>query len=128
MQFTLPIYYKQEFKTKPAKTHLLGMNWYNGAHYQLKNKVKAHYHSLVADQAWSFKHVNQFKVHYTVFFKNPQTDISNVVAVLEKFFLDGLKSANLITDDSNKFHLGSSWAIGGQDKANPRIEITLQEV
>lgn len=28
LNFTLPIYWTKQFKTKPNKTHLAGMNWF----------------------------------------------------------------------------------------------------
>lgn len=126
--FTLPIYYVQEFKRKDPVRHLVGMNWYNSAHYSLKNTVKQYFHSLVADQCWEIPLINQFTVTYTIHYKHASTDCSNVAAVIEKFFLDGLKSAHVITDDNNKYHKGSSWSVGTQDKLNPRVEITLTPI
>ena len=46
----LPIYFTQEFKTKDPKTFMVGMNFYRNAHHHLQNKVKVHYHSIVAEQ------------------------------------------------------------------------------
>jgi hypothetical protein len=125
---TLPIYWEQEFKTKPNKLHLMGMNWYRNQHYQLKNKAKIYYHSLIENQVLNQPKLNQFKVEYTLYYKNPNSDPSNIVPLMEKYLLDALQEFNIIDNDNAKYHLGSSWTVAGQSKSNPRVEITLKEV
>ena len=128
MTFTLPIYYTQEFKTKDDKTFLLGMNWYRNAHYHIQNKVKQ---DLEASLLKQFEQVGPilgpYKVHYTVYYKNPSCDGANIVALSEKFFLDALQ-VDLVRQDSVRHHLGSTWVIGGCDKLNPRVEINISGV
>lgn len=126
MQLTLPIYYTQEFKTKPSKTFLVSMNWYRGAFYHIQNEVKKHYHSLVQEQKPEGK-FSTFHVDYSLYYKNPSCDASNVIALIEKFTLDALKDCDTIIDDKVKYHLSSSWAVLGQDKENPRVEITIKD-
>ena len=125
----LPIYWTDVKKNVPSKTYLMGMNWYNKANYHVSNKCKKHYHELVINLLKDYPNTyNQFKVEYTLYYKNPTSDGGNIIGVIEKFFLDGLIHAGIISNDNVKFHLGSSWTIGGQDRDNPRVEISIQEV
>ncbi len=126
IRLTFPIYYTQEFKTKPDKTFLVGLNWYRNAHYMLSNKVKKYYHKLVIEQLNNIK-FNQIKIIYKVYAKRNGTDGHNIRAVMEKFILDGLVSNGLIKDDSIAYMLGdtSEYFI---DKYNPRIDLEIYEI
>ena len=127
MTLTLPIYYTEQFKTKPDKVSLVGMNLYRNAHYHLQNKLKQHYNQLVTDQIQDKQSFDKFTVEYRLFYKSPVCDASNVIALIEKFTLDALKLNGIITDDNVQYHQGSSYSVSTQDKANPRVEITIKE-
>jgi len=127
MQFVLPIYYEQTFKTKKDKVWLVGMNAYRNWHYYLKNAVKVHYHQLVSDQI-DPNHVcdiAQFTLDIEVYYKNAASDGSNVAAIFEKMSLDALQECRVIINDNVKYHLGTTWRVAGQDKENPRCVITI---
>lgn len=129
MTIVLPIYYIQEFKTKANKTHLVGMNLYRNAHHFLQNAMKKHFQELVLEQLPSVEQkLKQFTVDYKIYYKSPVCDGSNIVALIEKFYLDAIKTHGLISDDNVNFHLGSTWSVAGQDKENPRIEIAIKEI
>ena len=129
MTVTLPIYYVQEFKTKSNKTSLVGMNLYRNAHHFLQNNMKKHFQTLVIEQLPPVVEViQQFTVTYKLYYKSPVCDASNIVALIEKFYLDAIKEHGLIIDDNVNYHISSSWEVIAQDKANPRIEISIQEV
>ena len=129
MTVVLPIYYIQEFKTKANKTHLVGMNLYRNAHHFLQNAMKKHFEELVLEQLPSVEQqLKQFTVDYKVYYKSPVCDGSNIVALIEKFYLDAIKTHGLISDDNVNYHVGSTWAVLGQDKENPRIEIAIKEI
>jgi hypothetical protein len=121
----LPIYWTQEFKRKPAKTVLLGMNWYRNAHYHSQHSVKQHYHKLVEEQITMFSTYNTFKLSFELFYKSSVCDGANIIALVEKFTLDALQENNIIANDNVKYHLGSTWAIAGQDKENPRCIVNV---
>lgn len=129
MTVVLPIYYIQEFKTKANKTHLVGMNLYRNAHHFLQNAMKKHFQELVLEQLPSVEQqLKQFTVNYKIYYKSPVCDGSNIVALIEKFYLDAIKTHGLISDDNVNYHLGSTWSVAGQDKENPRIEIAIKEI
>ena len=129
MTVVLPIYYIQEFKTKANKTHLVGMNLYRNAHHFLQNAMKKHFQELVLEQLPSVEQqLKQFTVDYKVYYKSPVCDGSNIVALIEKFYLDAIKTHGLISDDNVNYHVGSTWSVAGQDKENPRIEIVIKEI
>lgn len=128
MTVVLPIYYTQEFKTKANKTSLAGMNLYRNAHHFLQNNMKKYFQSLVIEQLPTVDTpLEQFTVHYNLYYKSSSCDASNIIALIEKFYLDALKEHGTIVDDNVKYHLGSSWTVVEQDKENPRVEITLHK-
>lgn len=129
MTVILPIYYTQEFKIKPNKTSLVGMNLYRNAHHFLQNNMKKYFQDLVIEQLPPVVEVvQQFTVTYKLYYKSPVCDASNVVALIEKFYLDAIKEHGLIIDDNVNYHISSSWQVIAQDKTNPRIEVTIKEL
>lgn len=126
MTFVLPIYWTKQRKSKPT-THLVGMNFYRNAHYFDQNKLKQDFQQILADQFTDLQTFTTYKVHYELYYKNPSCDGSNVIALMEKFFLDFAQSMGITPNDNVNYHLGSSWSIGGQDKTNPRCVITITE-
>lgn len=126
---TLPIYWNNEKKTKKSTTHLCGMNFYRNQHYHVKNKLKKDIEELAINQLKQQAPITtQYTVEYTLYYKSKVCDGSNVIALMEKFFLDALQAANLVAEDNVQYHVGSSWSVGGCDKDNPRCEITVKEL
>ena len=123
MKITLPIYYTIKYKTKKDKTILIWMNWFRNAHYMLSNKVKKHYHHLVAEQVKNNKYT-QITIEYKVFIKRKNTDYHNIRSVIEKFFLDALVENWNIKDDSFDYVKWDSCEVF-IDSTNPRIEILI---
>lgn len=128
MQLILPIYYVQEFKRKDPKVWLVGDNAYRNWHYFLKNKVKQHYHHLVAAQVTSIRIEGQYELEIQVYLKNPNADASNVASRIEKFTLDALQECGVVVNDNSKYHIGTTWKFMGIDKEAPRCVVTLHEV
>ena len=128
IKLDLPIYWTNVKKTKASTTHLVGANFFRNAHFHVKNKMKQDYHAMVADLlTTTTTSINTpFTVEYKLYYKNPSCDGSNVVSMIEKFFLDAIQEINIVENDNVNYHLGSTWSIGGQDKSNPRCEITLK--
>lgn len=126
IQVTLPIYWEQQFKTKPPKVWLCGMNNYRNWHHHTSNSWKTHYHELVLSQLPDNPQFNQFTLDIKLYYKR-SCDPSNVVPLMEKAFLDALQSANLIPEDNVLHHISTTWTVAGQDKDNPRCEITIKD-
>ena len=128
INLTLPIYYTQEYKTKNDKTFLVGMNWMRNAYFHQQNQVKQHYHKLIKQQLDGIDLVpiaDKFTMQINIYYKNINSDPSNISSLMEKFTLDALQELNLIVNDNSKYHYSTSWFSIEQDKLNPRVEITI---
>ena len=119
---TLPIYW-----TMPSgKTTLVGMSFYRNAIFHLQNKLKQEFTELVGNQLEGIVPVKgQFRLSIDLYYKNSVCDASNIIAVIEKIALDALQEFSIIDNDNVKYHLGSCYTVKGQDKVNPRAEITV---
>ena len=119
----LPIYWNNG-----KKTILLSQNWYRNAFFYEQNRAKQEFHELVAHQLQGTQRLaGLFTLELSLYYKNPNCDLSNVCSIIEKFTLDALQQHGIITNDSVKYHLGSLTRVAGQDKVNPRCEIIIQE-
>lgn len=128
MTITLPLYWTQEYKTKADKTWLVGMNAYRNWHHFTSNKWKTDFHELVKAQIPADSPSFQlFHLDLRIYYKNV-CDGSNIAALMEKVVLDTLQKEGILVNDNVKFHLSSTWSVAGQDKTNPRCEITIKEV
>ena len=124
---TLPVYYTHKTK-KGIETILVGMNKYERIDAFKRNNMKKYFYNLIAAKVKCHPLKGKVKTEYKYFYKNSQSDAPNVVAVIDKMFMDALQNINVIKDDNVLNYIGSSWSVGGQDKLNPRIEVTLIEV
>lgn len=121
----LPIYWTQEYKTKPDKTILVGMNFYRNAHYHSQNKLKQYFHGLVISQLQNHTFEGSFKLHISIYYKNSNCDGSNISALIEKFALDAFQEAGVVINDNVKYHKGTTWEIVEQDKEDPRCIVKV---
>ena len=124
---TLPIYYTYKTK-KGIETILVGMNKYERMHGIVRNSMKKHYYSIIRSKLKNIKITGKVKTHYTIYYKNKLSDAPNIVAVIDKMFMDELQNSKIIKDDNVLNYIGSSWEVGGEDKKNPRIEIKVFEI
>ena len=128
MKIVLPIYWIQEFKTKNNKNWLVGMNNYRNWHHRVSHQFKLDFEELVYNQIpEDANKINLFETHYKVYYRR-KCDASNIVPLIEKVTLDALNKKDIIEDDNVEFHLASSWVVAGQDKDNPRCEVTIIEI
>lgn len=127
MIFTCPIYWTNIKKTKKSTTHLIGMNFFRNAHYHVKNQMKKDIEEFLKNSNVTPGVIEgKYVVTYTLYYKNPSCDPSNIVALIEKFFLDYAQTEGIISNDNVNFHLGTTWKVAGRDKDNPRCEITIK--
>lgn len=127
MTITLPIYWTQEFKTKPPKVWLVGLNNYRNWHHHTSNKWKTEFHELVHSQLTPDTTFNRFTLNIDLYYRR-SCDPSNIVPLMEKVFLDALQDANVIPEDNVNHHISTTWTVIAQDKDNPRCEITIKEL
>jgi len=71
--------------------------------------------------------IEQFTMEYSLYYKNPNSDPSNIVALIEKVSLDALQELGYVKNDNMKYHCGSNWRVIQVDKERPRCEIELKE-
>lgn len=124
LSVVLPIYWA---KTK-SKRVLVSMNAYRNWHYHTSNKFKKEFTELVTEQVSSCKIASPFKLDIQIYYENANCDGANIAAVIEKVLLDALHKEEVIEQDSVKHHLGTTWSIAGQDKIEPRCEITIKSL
>ena len=144
---SLPVYYTIEYKkpkttkvkqkdgrykikTIDSRTFLVALNWYRNENPFTLDDVKQHYHKLVLEalQSKNFVIPDKYSTSYKYCYKSSVSDAGNVISIIEKYVLDGLKECGVITDDSVKYHIRSDgWTIE-EDKTNPRLEITIKAI
>ena len=122
-----PIYWVQSFKTKKDRVWLVGMNNYRNWHYHTSNKFKIEFEEIFKEQLPNVLIEDKFVVYMKLFYKRV-CDGSNIVPLIEKVLLDVLQKEGIILNDNVKYHVGTNWIVARQDKANPRIEITIKPV
>ena len=121
-KFTLPVY-------GVYKTGALSLNTYRNSHYQKNNQAKKKFKKLMHDQLMQFDKIDgQIKIKYTYFAKRKDSDLSNICAVVIKFFEDALVEYRLIPDDNVKIIIGIKQEFGGMDLKNPRVECEIYQV
>ena len=124
----LPIYMQLR---KTGAPQLIGMNWYSRAHQHQQHAVRKYYSNIIRSHVNCMEidePIKKFKTRYSLYYKNPSSDPSNIVQVMEKLLLDGLQDAGVLTEDNAKHHVGSDGWDSQQDKENPRIECFVWEV
>lgn len=124
---TLPVYYSHKTK-KGIETILVGLNKFLQMHYIPRNEMKKYYYSLIKSKLKNIRIDGKIKTHYTYYYKNSTSDAGNVVAVIDKLFMDELQNSKVIKDDNVQHYIGSTWEVGGQDKDNPRVEIRIFQI
>ena len=128
IRITLPVYFSfAATKNRKIKTVLVSSNWFRNAHFFHKNQVKSAYHELAIsrlNEVSAEPIEGIYKTRYIYYYKNKGSDGSNVVSMIEKFFLDALQGAKIVKEDNVLFH-SSDGFICREDKANPRIEIEV---
>lgn len=127
IKLVIPIY----ANISKTKKTMVGMNGYRNWHFQTECKLKKHYHEIVFEQLKNFKSVkfcNKIKTKYRLFYKNENSDMMNVIAVIDKYILDALQLAKVISDDNVKNYVKCSIEIAECDKKNPRVEVEIEEM
>jgi hypothetical protein len=133
VEFNIPVYFIQEFKRKQPKTHFVGMNWYRNAHFSVQSLLKSHYHNLIAKLLEPQPMPTQcpllgYKMSYTYYYKNIQSDLGNVCALASKISNDALQELGYVVDDNVQHLQEEHYYVGGRDSSNPRVHVVLETI
>jgi Holliday junction resolvase RusA-like endonuclease len=111
------------------KNFILNLNVYRNAHYQTLNKVKQRYKEAMTEQIKALPKLNQIQIGYRLYPKTRRLcDISNILAIHDKFFCDALQELGKLEDDNYLYLNTVTYSMGEVDKENPRVEIYIWEI
>lgn len=106
---------------------MLNLNHYRNAHFRTLDKAKKEFKDLVTPLIRHLPSFLQVRITYTYFAPSQQlSDTSNVTSIVDKFFCDALVECGKLTDDNRTVVLSTHSQFGGVDKANPRVEATIE--
>lgn len=129
IKITAPIKIVLLRKTKKNKTVHINLNNYRNQNRFLEGTVKKKYCELMKDQLFGLVFSKPINVQYVVYYgRGGKHDRSNVLSIVEKYFLDALTHYNCIPDDNDDYVYSSHYYTGGIDREFPRVEITITEV
>lgn len=121
INLNVPIY----FDEKNKKT-MISLNFYRNAHYHTNNKVKSEFEKLVAEKLQgSNVKFKEYQIEYKLFYKNKVCDMMNIIAVVDKFLQDSLQELGIVENDNVQYCKKVMCEVGGQDKINPRVCVTI---
>lgn len=105
----------------------IGLNWYRNANPFEQASVKRLFTNKFVDllSPYAGQTLDKYNIKYVYYYKNKATDLSNACSIMDKFFQDSLITAGIITNDNVEKGMKIEYEVGGLDKENPRIEITL---
>ena len=105
----------------------LNLNWYRNVHFQINNQAKLQYKAEMMPQLSRLARLTwPVKIKYRYYLRQ-KCDVSNVHAVIEKYFLDVLVAMGKLPDDNIQYVVGASYIVAGIDRKNPRAEIDFIE-
>jgi Holliday junction resolvase RusA-like endonuclease len=127
------VYYVRKSDNKQMR-FILNLNNYRNTHHRILHQAKEKYENIVInnlpEDAKELLYGKKVRVSFKYFQStNRRVDVSNPIAILEKFATDALVKAGVIEDDNYSVLVGSDgWEYGGVDKNNPRCEMTIYTV
>lgn len=110
----------------PKQRFYLNLNQYRNAHYHTLNNAKIKFARIVDPLIQEIPALNGAKFSYRLFYKTRgMADVSNICAVVDKFFCDAFVSAKKLEDDNYTIVPGVEYIYGGRDPTNPGVEIVI---
>ena len=108
----------------------VNLNTFRNLYYITKNQMKKKYTELVMKELSGCKcHFEAVNIHYKIYFGDRRRhDVTNVVAMVDKFLEDALVKCHIIDDDDYKHVRKGSWEYGGIKPGKPEIEVTISEL
>lgn len=111
------------------RLYSLNLNIYRNLHYKVLNRLKVKYKEVMEDAIKSINPVSRCRLVYVVYKGDKRRfDVANICAVHDKFFCDAMVELGRIPDDSCDYIPEVVYKFGGIDKANPRVDIYIEEV
>lgn len=124
------IYHTRKRDGKESK-FILNLNNYRNTHRRILHDAKVAYEKLIIDlipdDAKDILYGKKIRIAFKYYAASARLiDVSNPIAILEKFAVDAIVNAGVITDDNYTVIVGSDgWEYMGVDKHNPRCEMIL---
>lgn len=109
------------------KNFSLNLNAYRNAHYMTLNKAKHVFEEIVSPKLIEIPKLTACTFDYYLYVKSiRKLDISNVCAVVDKFFSDTFVNSGHLIDDNYKYLKDISYHFGGFTKSEPYVEIHIK--
>lgn len=111
----------------------LNLNEYRNAHYKVLSNAKRQMHQLVysvlTHEQRKVRFDSTVEIAFTLYKEGKRKrDVSNVCSVVDKFVCDALVAIGILHDDDCEHLPFVRYEYGGIDRANPRVEIRIQNV
>lgn len=124
----LEIQYGWDKEGRP-KIFSLNMNIYRNFNRFSLGKAKDAYSELMSKQVKELPWFNRIEIRYVLFTGSKRkVDVSNICAIVDKFFCDVLTKEKKLSDDNYSILPKVSYEFGGIDVNNPRVEIYIKEL
>lgn len=108
------------------KNYALNLNFYRNAHYQILNKMKVDFTKAIEPELVKLPELTKANLSYSYYPGSLRlSDVANVCSIVDKFFCDALVKAGKLPDDNYQYLPKVSYAIGGVDKENPRVTVSI---
>ena len=124
---TLPVYYTYVKNGKKTKM-LIGLNIMYRLHCNERAKLEKWFALHVKRNVNKVKIPGKYQVRYRYFYKNVLSDAPNVIAAVDKMFVDALQAEGVLEQDNVKYYVGCVWEVAEQDRNNPRVEASIIKV
>jgi len=124
----LPIYVETGVRKK--RKHYLNLNLYRNLPFHLNNSLKKELKRVVTPLLpTSDIHYEHFELEYILYLPNKlKRDISNVLAIIDKFFCDALVENGNVPDDNYQHLKKVIYKYGGMDdKRRGYVSVIVKE-
>ena len=125
---SMPMYFM-----KSGKRTMVGMNVFRNLHYTTKNKLKRDFAAKVIaqleEQGKRFEvYDGLYECEFILYYENKLCDLPNVCSLIDKFVLDAFVTYGVVKNDNVARYVKSTYVVGGRDKDNSRVEVTLRTI
>lgn len=120
-KFVAPLYLYHK-----NKKEYFNINRYRNWHYQVSNQLKIAFEEYMYPQIRGYEFSDIEKVTYELYAHQANLDLSNVCAIVDKFFSDALVDYGAILDDSIKHIKKVEYEFIEVDRKKPRVEIYVK--